>query len=54
MTALNISPSLIPVQMNGCSKADLYVFTGLIKSQACICKSRQNFLFLQGLLATWD
>lgn len=52
--ALNTSLFLIQVQMNGYSKFDLYAFTGLIKSQAFIYRTRRNFLFLQGLLATQD
>lgn len=54
ITALKTSLSLIQEQMNGYSKFDVYVFTGLIKSQAGICRARQNFLFLQRLLAPWD
>lgn len=54
ITALKTSLSLIQVQMNGYRKFDLYVFTGLIKSQACICRIRRIYLFLQCLLATWD
>lgn len=54
ITVLKTSLSLVQVQMNGYSKFDLYVLTGLIKSQAHICRARQNFLFLQRLLATWD
>lgn len=54
IAALKTSLSLIQAQMNGYSKFDVYMFTGLIKSQACICRTRQNFLFLQRLLAPWD
>jgi len=40
--------------MNGYSKFELYMFTGLIRSLAFICRTRRNFLFLHGLLATQD
>lgn len=48
IAALNTSLFLIQVQMNGYRKFDLYVFAGLIKSQAYIAAPDRIFHFYEG------